>query len=666
MKKGGLSLTKGMILIGLLFLFYGVMTFIDSHGDGVIATHFYHLCSIVLVTLGSIALWGVFLGEANDKKLPEQRKVSNWLMGSAAVFLLLIALERCNIWDTSVLGASLGVFIYRIPKAYIYEILLILIYPLMLTYITKAIGTESVISKKARSAYLQIAVLTLMEFLLVMTLDSVWIVEMAIFNAIAFLVAINHSAFGKNLSNGNKAAILTIYIVAWTMLLFVYSGNGFLRPDQYFFENSWDLYRKNIYEIMKHASVLGMSPSMTASENIRNFLLLNPENSMIWLLFYGGWCAVGVYVAALAGFVYLLYKTLCPSISKVNRMYPVYLIAFLSVLCRVVCGLLQNFGILPIPVNLPFSTEFGLVKDTFAVVILAIVGNLNHYLYWDWAILEEWEKLFEDHEELENTPEEYTEDEEVLDEEEKTAKLRNFFRNVVVILTLVLIVGTWCGTLSWLHKRVLTVDEYSMLEKQQYREEMKEVYGEYTDFILYKGYAEEFADSVSTGTLYYEIADIDNNGIPELLMSDGNYTRAATRIYTLQGSEVVYLGSYSQYGKLSVYKGKDHSIICSEYGGHGAFTEVYTKMENGTMEVVGVFFCDATGMESEEILYYAGFPYTQNVRADLFELDYEAITAEHLVSEEEYFNAQEAILNTDDYVEEVYTCPNEISLENEL
>ena len=60
-------------------------------------------------------------------------------------------------------------------------------------------------------------------------------------------------------------------------------------------------------------------------------------------------------------------------------MYPVYFVAFLSILCRVVSGLFQDFGLLPIPINLPFATEFGLILDTFAVVLLAAFGNLNNF-----------------------------------------------------------------------------------------------------------------------------------------------------------------------------------------------------------------------------------------------------------------------------------------------
>ena len=185
-------------------------------------------------------------------------------------------------------------------------------------------------------------------------------------------------------------------------------------------------------------------------------------------------------------------------------------------------------------------------------------------------------------------------------------------------------------------------------------------FGPYTKFIRSGGYAEKFTYRDSGDILYYEIADIDNNGVSELLMCDGNYSGASIVIYTIQNRQVVCLGRYSKYGELTVLKAKDHSILLSGYGGQGAFTDVYTKMEDGVMNTIAVFFSEGKGFESDETLYYMGFPFSTDLRADNFELDYQLITDEYLVTEEEYQNAQSAIFDSDDYVVEAYSCPKEL------
>ena len=83
-------------------------------------------------------------------------------------------------------------------------------------------------------------------------------------------------------------------------------------------------------------------------------------------------------------------------------------------------------------------------------------------------------------------------------------------------------------------------------------------------------------------------------------------------------------------------------------------------MKDGGMNTIAVFFSDGTGLESDVTLYYMGFPFPSDLRADNFELDYQLITDEYLVTEEEYHNAESAIFDSDDYVVEVYSCPKEL------
>ena len=128
----------------------------------------------------------------------------------------------------------------------------------------------------------------------------------------------------------------------------------------------------------------------------------------------------------------------------------------------------------------------------------------------------------------------------------------------------------------------------------------------------------------------------------------------------MNDDEVEFLGSYSKYGELVVYKGKDHCIIRFEYGNQGAFTHVYTRMENGKPEIIAVLFCDGTRLYSDEVLYYMGFPYTVGERADQFDIDYDILTDQYLVSEEEYWDAQAEFVNSPEYVKEIYSCPNPV------
>lgn len=180
------------------------------------------------------------------------------------------------------------------------------------------------------------------------------------------------------------------------------------------------------------------------------------------------------------------------------------------------------------------------------------------------------------------------------------------------------------------------------------RIEAAEKYGIYANFILGKEYAVDFQSG--TENVKYELMYLDNDDIPELLMTDGSYTRAPTWIYTMCDGKAVLLGRFSQYGRLKILKGSEESIICSEYGGHGFFVDVYTKMEKGELETIAVFAMDATGMYSDEILYYMDFPFPEKMDADTGGLDYSVLNDDYMVTGEEFEKAQEQIKDRNSYI----------------
>ena len=642
MRKDGLSHTNGIIVTVLILLLCGVIPFITGHGfgeqrdPGIIM----FLISLAIATSGGICLVGLI--DANENEEVEQKKLSNCLMGGIIIFLVFIVLESSDMLGLSILGPTFGILGWNIHKEYVYELVTILVYPFLMTYIVRAIGDEGIGSQKAKTAYLQILVITVIEFLLVMKLHSVWILVTAISNTVTFMVVINNSSFGRKISHDDKARMFILYSVTWLLVLFVFCGTRFLNTSGLFYEDSWMLHRKYTYEIIRHASFVGTSSELVKSQAIIDFLESCRGNVIGWLLFYGGWITVIVYVAVMIGVLYFLYKALCVSLRRENVMYPLYFMIFFNILFRILCGLTQNFGLLPIPAQLPFSTTTEVFKDILIVALLIEFGAFNKINLWDNEI----EELFE--------------------EKTRSMKIKIILCGICCFIGFYVFSIVWCYTFDCLNEKVLTLREYDVIEKQAQQEregaerlkEVKENFGIYADFVLDKEYEADFLESHEAKS--YEVADIDNNGVSELLISPGIFSAAATWIYTMNDDEVEFLGSYSKYGELVVYKGKDHCIIRSEYGNQGAFTHVYTRMENGKPEIIAVFFCDGTGLYSDEVLYYMGFPYTVGERADQFDIDYDILTDQYLVSEEEYWDAQAEFVNSPEYVKEIYSCPNPV------
>ena len=166
-------------------------------------------------------------------------------------------------------------------------------------------------------------------------------------------------------------------------------------------------------------------------------------------------------------------------------------------------------------------------------------------------------------------------------------------------------------------------------------QECKNAYEVFFEKRLYEGDFDYLDD------VHYEYVYIDDDNIPELLLADGNFhvSRVALYYYNEEIKQVEFLASFSSFGQMR-YIPKENKII-SQYGNHGYYHEVYSKIEDGKIELLNVFLLDGS---KEEHKYYGGFPVAQdftggygkpNSAENIFETLPE-VTEEYRISEEEY------------------------------
>ena len=475
MQKGGLTVKKYIVLGILMLLLYGVTAFVYEHCLGYSMRRDYVLWSAAQGLFFGVGMGLWLLIDIHVQDYVKQKKISKWLLIAMTVFMLLLVCEWNWVLDISVLENKFCFWIFEIPKTYIYEILMVLLYPAMAIYIVKAIGPERITSSKAKTAYWQIALVTILEFALCMCLPGVWILELLVFNFVALVIAVNHSEFGKNINKGDKIGLFIVYGILLFCLLLVYSQNYTWDVNGYFYNHSWKTEQHCIGKIVREASWVGQSRLLQASEEIKVFIGENPEKILLYLLFYGGWLPVFCYFGVLIGFLYLLYQGLCPKTRKLNDAYPVYLVAFAELFFRSVFGTLGGLGVLPLPFNLPFSTEFGVIMDTFCVGLLLISGLLNNWIYCNedgsntvaaWLDDDD-EFWFEDEEEeFEENMEEIDgeELEQLLKEAEQDYKASVFLKVITGIAVVVLIFVLWHCSLEWLQSNIPKLNTYEATE----------------------------------------------------------------------------------------------------------------------------------------------------------------------------------------------------------
>ena len=147
---------------------------------------------------------------------------------------------------------------------------------------------------------------------------------------------------------------------------------------------------------------------------------------------------------------------------------------------------------------------------------------------------------------------------------------------------------------------------------------------------------------------HFQVAYIDNDSIPELLVSYGGYHVLGVHMYTYdyESGKIVDLGEFGEFGNFRY--GHKSGKLRTSYGGQGYFT-IYISEKVGNLIVLrDAWIVDGSFAHIEEMQYYHGFQVKDGVNGSLdsFEmagdedLPYETLFG-YAVSEEEINSLEE-------------------------
>lgn len=126
---------------------------------------------------------------------------------------------------------------------------------------------------------------------------------------------------------------------------------------------------------MNKACFIGTSQEMAEADNVHQFLVDN-SNYVHQLLYYKGWYSIIFIMIILICFLLMLVKMLRIK-NELHRLFLVYVVAFWTLMIRVIMGILFSFTIIPYPVSLPFAGDLGLFTDTMAFGLLLCCAYEN-------------------------------------------------------------------------------------------------------------------------------------------------------------------------------------------------------------------------------------------------------------------------------------------------
>lgn len=158
-------------------------------------------------------------------------------------------------------------------------------------------------------------------------------------------------------------------------------GSGVLTADEV---SRMDLSSTNLVVLSSclsgmNASLFGTSEALLSSAYIHEWLV-NRNNYILQLLFYGGWIAVVGLIVFMALFLVLLIQLLGLKNFKIHRHQLIYTASFSILAIRTIMGTLYSFAILPYPVVLPFGGTNSIITDSI-IFTLILYGAWENFKY---------------------------------------------------------------------------------------------------------------------------------------------------------------------------------------------------------------------------------------------------------------------------------------------
>jgi len=117
----------------------------------------------------------------------------------------------------------------------------------------------------------------------------------------------------------------------------------------------------------------------------------------------------------------------------------------------------------------------------------------------------------------------------------------------------------------------------------------------------------------------FNIYDLDGDGTPELLVSEGDYHAAVCVLYTVSNGELISLGTYGRWGDF-IYDFELNYILCNYSQSGETFTRIYSYENGKVAEVMSLYgYSGVMPTQPEEKYHINGI----DVSYDVYSAEYD-------------------------------------------
>lgn len=345
----------------------GMSGYILKASITVVATVFYYWCFIGILDPLEC------LGKVNTNN-------SSMICDFICLFMTVLLVVELSTDSISIIGEQeIRILWFSISKKYIFDIFAAILFPVIAEYTFKGMISEKLNYKSIVRGIITILMMSLIGYLLFFVMNNIWLVDLAVINISTVTIgAIKYIIPQKEIKKGNVIGTLILYAMACVLFLSFLSSKG-SSFSEFMYGTEWSQYSEGVRFIVKNASLFGTSKALLSSAYIHEWLV-NRNNYILQLLFYGGWIAVVGLIVFMALFLVLLIQLLGLKNFKIHRHQLIYTASFSILAIRTIMGTLYSFAILPYPVALPFGGTNSIITDSI-IFTLILFGAWENFKY---------------------------------------------------------------------------------------------------------------------------------------------------------------------------------------------------------------------------------------------------------------------------------------------
>lgn len=296
-------------------------------------------------------------------------------MGKVIVGLVIIIM-MVIFWKVKYDNTELYFFRSDLPyyiNQYFFYFYMLLLFPCICRILQREI---TICSSKNNylKAIVVILLLNLLGFYFLYNANNYLVVEMIVMQIVLMVTLIS------SLKKQKHATALYIGLLLYILICLGYGVLYYKHEIEYYWSGYgiWRGDTESVFYLLKNAAIMGQSTALMDSASVR-VLVANDGNPIHTILYHFGWIATLFYFVLQGLFLYLSYKCLGNKYRKYKSFYFVYEAIFTYFLIRCILGTLYSFGIVLVPIDLPFSGKGSCYIDLgcFFFLLCSYAENLR-------------------------------------------------------------------------------------------------------------------------------------------------------------------------------------------------------------------------------------------------------------------------------------------------